>query len=64
GERALTAADMIPLLFRRQLDTHHLGFALGEAIAHAHRLWAAGALQRAWQGGRRRLLQRRAPHPR
>ncbi len=46
AQRALSAADMIPLLFRRELDVHQLGFALGEAIAHAHRLWATGALSR------------------
>lgn len=46
SESALRSADMIPLLFRRKLDTHHLGFAMGEAIAHAHRLWASGALRR------------------
>ncbi|OIQ90296.1 putative metallo-hydrolase YflN [mine drainage metagenome] len=44
--QACTAADLIPVLFRRELDAHQLGFALGEAIAHAHRLWHAGALRR------------------
>ncbi len=46
AQRPLSAAELIPLLFRRTLDSHQLGFALGEAIAHAHRLWAIGALRR------------------
>ena len=46
AQRALSSAELIPLLFKRQLDTHQLSFALGEAIAHANRLWAVGALRR------------------
>ncbi len=46
SQRALSSAELIPLLFRRALDTHQLGFALGEAIAHANRLWAVDALRR------------------
>jgi len=34
-----TAADIVPLMFRRALDAHQLGFALGEALAHLHKLW-------------------------
>jgi glyoxylase-like metal-dependent hydrolase (beta-lactamase superfamily II) len=37
-----SAADILPILFRRQLDSHQLGFALGEALAHLHRLEADG----------------------
>ena len=44
--RACSAAELVPVLCRRTLDAHQLGFALGEAIAHAHRLWSEGALQR------------------
>lgn len=44
--KACTAAELVPVLFRRALDAHQLGFALGEAIAHAHRLWACQILQR------------------
>ncbi|NDY92670.1 MBL fold metallo-hydrolase [Ideonella livida] len=39
-----SAADLMPLLFRRPLDLHQTRFALGEAIAHAHRLWHQGLL--------------------
>ena len=41
-----TAADIVPIMFRRPLDTHQLFFAFGEALAHLHALWYAGALRR------------------
>jgi glyoxylase-like metal-dependent hydrolase (beta-lactamase superfamily II) len=37
-----TAAELVPTLFRRELDAHQLSFALGEALAHLHWLEAAG----------------------
>jgi hypothetical protein len=37
-----SAAEVVPVLFRRQLDTHQLGFAMGEALAHLHFLEADG----------------------
>src|SRR6267143_84384 len=30
----LSAAELVPTLFRRELDVHQLGFALGESLAH------------------------------
>ena len=33
-------------MFKRPLDTHQLSFALGEAVAHLHKLWFDGVLQR------------------
>jgi glyoxylase-like metal-dependent hydrolase (beta-lactamase superfamily II) len=33
-----TAVELLPVLFRRTLDRHQLGFALGEALAHLHYL--------------------------
>lgn len=44
--RPLAAADLLPVLFRRQLDRHQLGFALGEALAHLHYLEGQGRLAR------------------
>ncbi len=44
--RPRTAAELMPILFRRQLDTHQLFFAMGEAIAHLHRLLYAGQIER------------------
>ncbi len=41
-----SAADIVPLMFRRPLDAHQLSFALGEALAHLHKLWADGILRR------------------
>lgn len=41
-----SAVDIVPLMFRRQLDAHQLGFAIGEALAHLHALWYAGILAR------------------
>jgi len=38
--------ELIPVLFRRELDTHQLGFAIGEALAHLHLLEADGAVAR------------------
>jgi glyoxylase-like metal-dependent hydrolase (beta-lactamase superfamily II) len=40
------AGEVIATLFRRELDTHQLFFAMGEALAHLNRLVATGALAR------------------
>jgi glyoxylase-like metal-dependent hydrolase (beta-lactamase superfamily II) len=40
------AADLLVLLFKRELDLHQTTFAMGEAIAHLHALWYEGRLQR------------------
>ena len=41
-----SAADIVPIMFPRKLDVHQLTFALGEALAHLHHLWAKGKLTR------------------
>ena len=41
-----SAADVLPVLFKRPLDLHQTTFAMGEAVAHLHRLWFQGSLQR------------------
>jgi glyoxylase-like metal-dependent hydrolase (beta-lactamase superfamily II) len=46
ASRPVTAADLVPVLFRRELDLQQLFFAMGEAIAHLNHLWHAGRLQR------------------
>ena len=46
AERPCSAADILPLLFKRQLDLHQTTFAMGEAVAHLHALWHAGQLRR------------------
>jgi len=41
-----TAAQVVPIMFKRKLDTHQLFFAQGEALAHLHKLWYGGELTR------------------
>lgn len=41
-----SAADIVPVMFRRKLDAHQLTFAMGEALAHLHKLWFDGVLTR------------------
>jgi glyoxylase-like metal-dependent hydrolase (beta-lactamase superfamily II) len=41
-----SATDIVPIMFRRPLDAHQLSFALGEALAHLHKLWRDGRLRR------------------
>jgi len=41
-----TAADMLPVLFKRKLDLHQTTFAMGESVAHLHTLWFQGKLRR------------------
>jgi glyoxylase-like metal-dependent hydrolase (beta-lactamase superfamily II) len=45
-DRPCSAADMLPVLFKRALDLHQTTFAMGESIAHLHALWFEGRLQR------------------
>jgi glyoxylase-like metal-dependent hydrolase (beta-lactamase superfamily II) len=46
SEKPCSAADVLPVLFKRPLDFHQLTFALGEAVAHLHALWHAGRVRR------------------
>ena len=46
GEAPQCAADLLMILFRRQLDLHQTTFAMGESVAHLHALWLAGQLTR------------------
>lgn len=41
-----SAAEFVPLLFRRELDLQQRFFAMGEAIAHLNHLWRTGRLAR------------------
>ena len=45
--RPQSAAGLMPVLFRRRLDRHQTGFALGETLAHLHYLRGDGELARA-----------------
>lgn len=46
GEAPHTAADILPIMFRRPLDLHQTTFAMGEALAHLNLLWLDGRLSR------------------
>lgn len=39
-----SVAELVPLLFRRALDAHQMGFAFAETLAHANRLVRRGEL--------------------
>lgn len=41
-----TAVECFPLLFRRQIGSNNMGLALGESLAHLHRLEASGRVAR------------------
>lgn len=45
--RPMSAADVVPILFRRELDLQQRFFAVGEAIAHLNHLAHARMLERA-----------------
>ena len=40
-----SAADLLPVLFKRKLDLHQMTFAMGESIAHLHALAGRGQLK-------------------
>jgi glyoxylase-like metal-dependent hydrolase (beta-lactamase superfamily II) len=42
----VSAADVVPVLFRREIDLQQRYFAMGESIAHLNHLWHAGSLRR------------------
>ncbi len=42
----VTAAEIVPVLFRRQLDAQQRFFAMGEAIAHLNHLWHKSRVER------------------
>jgi glyoxylase-like metal-dependent hydrolase (beta-lactamase superfamily II) len=49
-QKPQSAFDVLPVLFKRQLDLHQLSFAMGESIAHLHALWFDGHLIRRKDG--------------
>ncbi len=44
--QACSAADVLPVMFKRELDLHQTTFATGEVVAHLHFLWFSGQLKR------------------
>ncbi|MCC7326989.1 MAG: MBL fold metallo-hydrolase [Burkholderiales bacterium] len=47
AEAPVVAAQMIPVLFQRELDVQQRFFAMGETIAHLNHLWRHGRIRRA-----------------
>ena len=45
-KKPATAREIVPVLFKRELDIHQLTFAMGEAIAHLNYLLRRGKLDR------------------
>ena len=41
-----TGVELIPVLFKREMDVHQLSFAIGEVLAHLHLLESEGAVVR------------------
>jgi len=41
-----SGADILPIMFKRELDLHQTTFAMGESVAHLHALWYQGKLRR------------------
>jgi glyoxylase-like metal-dependent hydrolase (beta-lactamase superfamily II) len=46
SERPHSAADILPIMFKRELDLHQTTFAMGESVAHLHALWFDSKLVR------------------
>jgi len=46
-----TCAQVLPVLFPRELDFHQFTFAMGETIAHMNYLWHAGRVSRSLVNG-------------
>lgn len=42
----MSTSDIVPIMFRRELDVHQMTFAMGEALAHLHALYFEGKLDR------------------
>lgn len=53
-----TAAALLPVLFKRDLDLHQTTFAMGEAIAHLNYLWHRDQLKRHQSSGGTWLFER------
>jgi glyoxylase-like metal-dependent hydrolase (beta-lactamase superfamily II) len=43
--RPLTVAEIVPLVFQRELDAHQTGFAFGEVLAHVNHMLSQGVLK-------------------
>jgi glyoxylase-like metal-dependent hydrolase (beta-lactamase superfamily II) len=46
AKEPVSASDLLPVLFKRELDVQQRYFAMGEAIAHLNHLWHGGRIRR------------------
>jgi glyoxylase-like metal-dependent hydrolase (beta-lactamase superfamily II) len=46
ADKPTSGADIVPIMFKRELDLHQMTFAMGEAVAHLHMLWFEDKLVR------------------
>lgn len=44
--KPVTVSEIVPKMFKRELDLHQLTFAMGEALAHLHALYFEGKIRR------------------
>ncbi|HVF65019.1 MAG TPA: MBL fold metallo-hydrolase [Casimicrobiaceae bacterium] len=51
NDAPMSAAELVPILFKRKLDVQQRFFAVGEAIAHLNHLVAQRKLERRLEGG-------------
>lgn len=54
-----TALDTVPVLFKRALDDHQIGFAIGEALSHLNFLVGEGRLEKTADAADGRIRYRR-----
>lgn len=45
-EEPICVSEVVPKMFKRELDLHQLTFAMGEALAHLHALYFDGKVER------------------
>ncbi len=45
-EQPICVSEVVPKMFKRELDLHQLTFAMGEALAHLHALYFDGKVER------------------
>ncbi|HLY45188.1 MAG TPA: MBL fold metallo-hydrolase [Stellaceae bacterium] len=55
-----SAVELMPLLFKRRLDSHQSAFALGESLAHLHYLVGQGEIERVGGDSVDRFLRKAA----
>lgn len=51
-DRPLSVAEIVPHLFKRELDAHQTGFAFGEVLAHVNHMLGLGQLRLETDAGR------------